>query len=147
MTNVVLVARKLATLDDHLQRLRQRRPLTVDVFERDLLLQDAIAMSVLVIVQEAMDIALHIASDEGWPLASTYREAFAALEQHGIMDAGLAASMTGTAQLRNRIAHGYASVDAARLWSELPAGMVAFQAFAAAIATFLGRPRAGDAPA
>jgi uncharacterized protein YutE (UPF0331/DUF86 family) len=147
LTNVVLVARKLATLDDHLQRLRQRRPQTVEIFERELLLQDAIAMSVLVIVQEAMDIALHISSDEGWPLASTYREAFAALEQHGIIDAGLAASMTGTAQLRNRIAHGYASVDAARLWAELPAGMRAFEAFAAAIATYLARAPANDGPA
>ena len=42
----------------------------------DLLLQDAVSMGVLVVVQEAMDIALHIASDEGWELAQTYRDAF-----------------------------------------------------------------------
>ena len=59
------------------------------------------------------------------------------LEQHGIIDAGLAASLTNTAQLRNRIAHGYATVDVARVWNELPSGVVAFEAFAAAIASFL----------
>jgi uncharacterized protein YutE (UPF0331/DUF86 family) len=77
LTNVALVARKLAALDDHLGRLKERRPATFEAFAGDLLLQDAMAMSILVVVQKAMDIALHIASDEGWPLASTYREASA----------------------------------------------------------------------
>lgn len=139
MTNAELVTRKLATLDEHLQRLRQRRPQTVELLERDSLLQDVIAMSILVIVQEAMDIALHIASDAGWPLASTYREAFAVLAQRGVIDASLVPSLSGTAQLRNRIAHGYVSVDVARVWAELPAGIAAFEAYAAAIATFLPR--------
>jgi uncharacterized protein YutE (UPF0331/DUF86 family) len=99
VTNVALVARKLAVLDEH--------------------------------------IALHIASDEGWELASTYRGAFDVLAQRKVIDAGLAASLGNTAQLRNRIAHGYASVDAARLWTELPTGIAAFTAFAAAIGLFL----------
>ena len=141
---MALVARKLAALDDHLGRLKERRPPTFEAFTSNLLLQDAMAMSILVVVQEAMDIALHIASDEGWPLASTYREAFAILAQHGIIDAPLAASLSGTAQLRNRIAHGYATVDVARVWSELPVGIAAFEAFAAAIATFLGTLPKGD---
>ena len=144
MTNVILVARKLAILEDHLRRLRERRPATADVFEKDLLLQDAIALGILVVVQEAMDIALHIASDEGWELASTYREAFAVLERHGVIASPLTTAMSGTAQLRNRIAHGYASVDAARVWAELPAGIAAFDAYAAAIAAFLGKSRTND---
>ena len=37
-------------------------------------------------------------------------------------------------QLRNRIAHGYGTVDVARIWSELPSGIIAFEAFAGAIA-------------
>ncbi len=66
MTNVVLVVRKLATLEEHLRRLRERRPADVAAFRADALLQDAVALSMLVVVQEAIDIALHIASDEGW---------------------------------------------------------------------------------
>lgn len=100
-------------------------------------------MGILVVVQEAVDIALHIASDEGWALASTYREAFGVLAQHGVIDATLAASLGGTAQLRNRIAHGYATVDAERVWAELPTGIAAFESFASAIALFLAGCRAG----
>lgn len=139
MTNVVLVARKLATLEEHLRRLRERRPAELAVFRADSLLQDAVALSVLVVVQEAIDIALHIASDEGWEHASTYREAFITLERHGILDAALTAQLAAAAQLRNRIAHGYASLDVERLWGELPEGIAAFSAFAARVAAFIAR--------
>src|SRR5450432_3539730 len=118
MTNVALVTRKLAIVALHLARLRERRPLDVTRFKEDALVQDAVSLGVLVVVQECMDIALHIASDEGWELASTYREAFVVLERHGVIDAALATSLGNAAQLRNRIAHGYASLDAERLWQE-----------------------------
>jgi uncharacterized protein YutE (UPF0331/DUF86 family) len=139
VTNVALVARKLAVLTEHVRRLEERRPAESASFERDLVLQDAMSMSVLVVVQESMDIALHIASDEGWELAATYREAFEVLARHGVIDAPLASSLAGSAHLRNRIAHGYASLDVTRMWSELPSGIASFKAFAAAISAFLER--------
>jgi uncharacterized protein YutE (UPF0331/DUF86 family)/predicted nucleotidyltransferase len=138
--NVALVAKKLGVLEEHLRRLRERRPADVAAFVADTLLQDAIAMSVLVAVQEATDIALHIASDEGWELAPTYREGFGVLARHGVIDEALADSLGAAAKLRNRIAHGYASMDPARLWNELPDGIATFAAFAAAISEFLQRP-------
>ncbi len=139
MTNVALVSRKLAVLEEHLRRLQQRRPADVAALVADPLLQDAIAMSLLVVVQEATDIALHIASDEGWELASTYREGFDVLERHGVIAPPLAASLGGAAQLRNRIAHGYATLDAERLWNELPLGIASFGEFARSVAAFLVR--------
>jgi len=139
VTNAGLVARKLAVLREHVRRLRERRPVDAATFRNDLLVQDAVAMGVLVAVQEAMDIALHIASDEGWELAATYRDAFVVLARHGVIDPQLATSLAGAAQLRNRIAHGYATVDADRLWAELPGGVAAFDAYAAAIAAFIQR--------
>ena len=140
MTNVPLVVRKLSVMQEHLRRLRERRPAELSTFKADTLLQDAVAMSVLVVVQEAMDIALHIASDEGWELAATYRDAFVVLERHGVLSTTLATSLGGAAQLRNRIAHGYATMDAERLWAELPRGIASFDEFAAAVSAFLQRP-------
>jgi uncharacterized protein YutE (UPF0331/DUF86 family) len=137
VTNVVLVVRKLASLEEHLRRLRERRPEDLAAFRTDALLQDAVALSVLVVVQEAIDIALHIASDEGWEHASSYRDSFVTLERHGLLDAALTARLAAAAQLRNRIAHGYSSLDVDRLWTELPDGIAAFSAFAARVAAFL----------
>ena len=137
MTNVELVTKKLATITEHLRRLRERRPDDVVALRRDPLLQDAIAMGLLVAVQECMDIALHIASDEGWELASTYRDAFTVLARRGVIDDAVSASLGNVAQLRNRIAHGYATLDIDRIWEELPSGISAFERFASAIAKFL----------
>jgi uncharacterized protein YutE (UPF0331/DUF86 family) len=137
MTNAALVERKLGVVLEHLTRLKARRPERLTEFCENLLLQDAISMSVMVIVQEALDIALHIASDEGWELAPTYREAFVVLATHEVVDVALAQALGRAAQLRNRIAHGYATLDVKRLWAELPDGVAAFDAFARAIALFV----------
>lgn len=143
MTNAALVAKKLAVMQEHLRRLRERRPPEASLLEADLLLQDAVAMSLLVVVQEALDIALHIASDEGWEVAGTSREAFSVLARHGVIDDALASSIAGAAHLRNRIAHGYASIDVERLWTELPAGIAAFTAYGGAVAAFLQAATSG----
>ncbi len=91
-------------------------------------------MGILVAVQESTDIALHIASDSGWELGSTYRDAFVVLARHGVIDEALANGLGDIAQLRNRIAHGYASVDVERVWRELPPGIATFEAFTRAVA-------------
>lgn len=142
VTNVALVGRKLGLLLEHLRRLRERRPAQLPALRDDLLLQDAMAMGVLVVTQESMDIALHIAADEGWELASTYRDSFMVLARHGVIEGELATALASAAQLRNRIAHGYASLDVERLWSELPSGVTAFESYAGAIAAFLRKTAA-----
>jgi uncharacterized protein YutE (UPF0331/DUF86 family) len=134
LTNAELVARKLVVLEEHLRRLRERRPADLATLRADALLQDGIAMSLMVALQEAMDIALHIASDEGWELATTYRDAFLVLARHNVVPEELARSLGEIAQLRNRIAHGYATVDVERVWTELPGGIASFDSYARAIA-------------
>ena len=48
--------------------------------------------------------------------------------------APLEPSLARMVSLRNRIAHGYASVDVDRLWTELPVGLEALDAYATAVA-------------
>lgn len=143
MTDPALVFAKLTTMREHTRRIEQRRPGALDAFKADIDRQDALALSVMVALQEASDIALHIAADAGWGIASSYAESFDLLSRHGVIDAGLARRMGEIASLRNRIAHGYASVDAERIWREAPAGIVAMMEFAAAIAAFLA-PQGGN---
>ena len=139
MTDPALVLAKLTTLEDHVQRVERRLAEAGDVqrFRLDLDRQDALALSLIVALQEAADIALHIASDAGWGVASSYSQSFEVLSSHGVIDTDLCARMIGIATLRNRIAHGYGSVDFERIWHEAPHGMTALRAFAAAIAAYL----------
>jgi uncharacterized protein YutE (UPF0331/DUF86 family) len=137
MTNADLVARKLATLREHLARIRRRRTATADELRDDVDRLDALSLSLLVVVQEAVDIAYHLASDEGWGAPASHREGFELLARHGVVDGALAAQLAIAAQVRNRIAHGYSTVDVERLWAEIPNGIATFERFAVAIAKHL----------
>lgn len=139
MTDVGLVLAKLTILREHVDRMARRRPGTLDAFRTDINLQHGLALSLLVALQEAADIALHIASDEGWGVASSYAESFELLARRGVVEPALARRMADMASLRNRIAHGYGSVDFELLWRETPDGIVALGDYAAAVAAFLGR--------
>lgn len=129
----ILVTRKLAALRDHIERMRRRRPARLEDLKPDLDLQDAIAMSLLVAVQTALDIALHFVAEEGVGVPASYAEAFTIIEQKGLVPADVAERLRRMAALRNRIAHGYASVDFGKIWAELPDGLEAFDAFARAL--------------
>ncbi|MEO6597743.1 MAG: DUF86 domain-containing protein [Planctomycetota bacterium] len=138
MTDRVIVMRKLSALAEHTARLRRRRPAAVEALRDDVDLQDALAMSLVVCVQSALDIALHIASDEGFGIPATYSGAFQMLADRGVLATATSRQLGAMAALRHRIAHGYASVDFARIWQELPDGIAAFDTFAREIAVHLG---------
>ena len=117
--------------------MERRRAATLPEFRGDIDHQDALALSLLVALQEAADIALHIASDEGWGVATSYASSFDLLARRGVIDEDLAARLVGVAALRNRVAHGYAAVDVERIWREVPDGVATLRAYAGAIARFI----------
>ena len=134
MTDRDVVFRKLSSMREHVARMRRRRPVDVESFRADVDRQDAIGMSLLVAVQDALDIALHIAADEGWGVPASYAESFAMLARHGVIEPMLATALASMAALRNRLAHGYGTADMDRIWAELPAGLAALEELASAIA-------------
>lgn len=134
MTDAGVVLRKLATMREHVRRARRRRPSSVELLAQDADLQDALSMSVLVAVQEAIDIAFHLVTGMGLGVPASNAEVFELLAKSEVIDSELAQQLTRATALRNRIAHGYASLDVERLWRELPDGLAAFDRFAAAVA-------------
>jgi len=137
MTDAELVMRKLAVMREHVTRARRRRPADVVTLRADVDLQDALSMSILVAIQEAIDIAFHVVADEGWGAPASYAESFESLARHGVMDIALADALTRGVGLRNRLAHAYATLDIDRLWTDLPAGLDALDRYAEAIARFV----------
>jgi uncharacterized protein YutE (UPF0331/DUF86 family) len=138
VTDPGLVLHKLGVLREHVERVRRRRPASAALLRADVDRQDALAMSLLVAVQEAIDVAFHIVADEGWGVPSSYADGFDLLARHAVIDSGLAGELARVVGVRHRIAHGYASIDADRLWSELPAGLDTLDRYALAIARFAG---------
>jgi uncharacterized protein YutE (UPF0331/DUF86 family) len=134
LTDPLVLVQKLAMLREHLSRIRTRRPATATEFASDTLVQDAIALNLLVAAQEAADIAIHIAVDEAWGVPGSHREAFELIALHGVITTEHARELAGVVAVRNRIAHGYGSVDTDRIWAELPAGLDALDRYVEAIA-------------
>jgi uncharacterized protein YutE (UPF0331/DUF86 family) len=139
VTDREVVLRKLTSIREHVARIRRRRAVELAVFKADVDRQDALSMSLLVAVQDALDVALHMAADEGWGVPASYAESFSLLAAHGVIDAPLSTDLARMATLRNRLAHGYATVDVERIWQEIPAGVDALDAFTGAIAAWLSR--------
>lgn len=137
MTDKELVLRKLAILREHASRAARRRPADLEAFKRDDDAQDALAMSLFVALQEAIDVAFHIDADEGWSTPASNAESFETLATHAVIDRELADKLVVTVRIRNRLAHGYATVDVERVWRELPDGLAQLESYAAAVTKWL----------
>ena len=77
-------------------------------------------------------------SADPYPPADDYGSAFSTLAAHGRIDAELASGMRQAAGLRNLIAHGYASIDPARVYDEGREGIPGIRRFLDAVARRAG---------
>ena len=139
MTDRRLLLKKVARLHENLRLLEQRRPPSVDEFRsRDQ--QDLAAIAFIVAMQEAIDLATHVAVDDGLGLPGSYGESFLLLGRHGVIAPEHAQQLSRMVQVRNRIVHGYMSMDFDVFWRDLPTGIAALDEFAVALALRAGPP-------
>jgi uncharacterized protein YutE (UPF0331/DUF86 family) len=143
VTDRELILYKLGELRRQLARARRRRGDPAAPLTSDEDVQDALMLSVLVALQEAVDCAFHIAVDDDLGVPASNSEAFARLASAGVIPKDLATTLADGARLRNRIAHGYTTVDPERFWRELPEGLDALDQFASRLAAHVGDAGAG----
>lgn len=137
VTDAGLLLHKIERVRAQADVVDERRPASADVLASDHLLRDALALALIVAVQEAIDIAYHLCAGEAWGVPDSHASAFDLLAEHGVVPRETADLLVGMARLPNRIAHGYASVDHARVWEELPDGIAALRRYAQDVATWL----------
>jgi len=131
-----LVRRKVASARAYLEEaesLAQRSQLTNDQHDRDLA-----AFYLFLAVQDVIDMAAHWLAEAGWHPPAEAGEAFDVLAAHKAIPGDLASALRGAVGLRNRIAHGYASIDHERIFAELPDGAHHLRAFLLAVAEAAG---------
>jgi len=98
-------------------------------FLADVKSRDLATFYLFLAIQECIDLAAHWVADAGWKVPDEAGAAFDLLAEHGELDRDLAVALRGTVGLRNRIAHGYASVDHQRVHQEYRSGAVALRKF------------------
>ena len=87
-------------------------------------------------VQSAADIASHVIADEGWPAATTLAQGFERLQDRGVLTSATAQALARALGLRNVVAHGYAGVDTALVFTAATSGLDDLERFAREVAAW-----------
>jgi uncharacterized protein YutE (UPF0331/DUF86 family) len=67
-------------------------------------------------IQNCIDIAAHIVSDEDLGIVGSTNELFYALQKNGYLDAALTEKMVASVGFRNLIVHEYGNVDLKKVY-------------------------------
>lgn len=129
MVKVDVVSRKLARASAWLNDAEELLARPAEEFLADGKSRDLAAFYLFLAIQESIDLAAHWVSDAGWDVPDDAGSTFDLLAEHGAMERDLAIALRGAVGLRNRIAHGYASVDHERLHQEYRGGVEALRLF------------------
>jgi uncharacterized protein YutE (UPF0331/DUF86 family) len=70
-------------------------------------------------VESALDIANHLIADAAFEAPETYRDAFAILARHGVLDDDLARRLQSWAGMRNVLVHVYLDIDHGLTWDAI----------------------------
>ena len=111
MVDKELVLSKASTIKHHCKRIRQKINVGVEVFLSDNDLQDIVVFNLQMAIQNCIDIAAHIVSEEGYGVPGSANDMFYMLEENGLMTAELVEKMVKAIGLRNLIVHEYGKIN------------------------------------
>lgn len=115
MVDSALLAQKVATVRDAVERVREMLPADVERFKTERTAREVVVLNLFVAVQECLSLATHWLADEGWDVPHGYREVFTTLAEHDVIEPALAARLASASGLRNLIAHRYGVLDWVRI--------------------------------
>lgn len=138
MVKIDVVAKKLARAKAWLDDAEKVFTLPPESFLAEDRERDLALFYLFLAIQECIDLAAHWVSDAGWDVPDDAASTFELLAANDAIEDDLATALRGAVGLRNRIAHGYASIDAARVQNEFRPGAQALRRFLALAGTEAG---------
>ncbi len=133
MVRADVASKKIARAVAWLDSAEERYSLPAEALRADPEGRDLAAFHLFLAIQEAIDLAAHWVADAGWTPPDDVGSTFDVLAAHGGIASHLADEMRAIVRVRNRIAHGYASIDQDRIHAEAPAGIAHMREFLAAV--------------
>ena len=112
-----LIITKAGTVKAHLDRIADKVGTNLQLFIRDVDRQDIVAFNLHLAVENCIDIAAHIISENGWGVPGSASEMFYLLEEKGFVESALTERMIKAVGLRNLIVHEYGDIDLKRLFT------------------------------
>lgn len=111
-----LIMAKASSVRRHCRRIIERADVNFEVFETDLNRQESILFNLQMAIQNCIDIAAHIVSEEGYGVPGSSNDMFYMLEENHLIDQPLTEKMVKAVGLRNLIVHEYAKIDLSQIF-------------------------------
>ena len=102
---------KISALEKHLARVQAKSEAGLPAFLDDLDRQESVLFNLQMAIQNCIDLAAHIVSEEGLGVAGSTNELFYLLEEQGIIGRAMSEKMVMAVGFRNLVVHEYGKVD------------------------------------
>ena len=106
-----IIAEKVDAAQRNINRIENRRGEAFETFNSSEDVQDIVILHLMQAVQNCVDLASHIVTDEELGLASSTRDFFYILSESKIISSDLREKMIKAVGFRNLAAHEYAKLD------------------------------------
>ncbi len=106
-----IILNKTSKVHHHLNRIRRKREISLEDFLMDLDRQEIILFNLQMAVQNCIDIAAHIISDDELGMAGSTSEMFYILQENAYLTFELAEKMVAAVGFRNIAVHEYGNID------------------------------------
>jgi uncharacterized protein YutE (UPF0331/DUF86 family) len=133
-----VVGKKLSRATRWLDRAEEKLSRPPAEFLSDDDSQDLASFHLFLAIQECIDLAAHWVADAGWGSPDESGGMFSLLRDRGVIDTDLATKLRQAVGLRNRIAHGYSTVDHEQIQNEYREGVMALRRFLGLVADEAG---------
>lgn len=134
MVDADILRRRIEALLSYLKRLERFGSLERQHFIDDADTHHLAERYLHLAIESALDIANHLIADAGLDSPETYRDAFAILARHGVIDAALGVRLQGWAGFRNILVHAYLAIDHGIAWNAIVHDLHDLRALAATAA-------------
>ena len=111
MVDKDLILAKAGSVKSHLNRVFEKRDVELDNFIKDIDRQEIILFNIQTAVQNCIDIAAHIISEESFGVPGSTTEMLYILEKNGYLDNDLTQKMVKAVGFRNLIVHEYGKIE------------------------------------
>jgi uncharacterized protein YutE (UPF0331/DUF86 family) len=111
MTDTDLMLAKAGSVKKHMGRAKEKCGEKLADFLNDTDRQDIVLFNLQMAIQNCVDMAAHIVSEEGFGVAGSVNEMFYMLEENGYLPAEITEKMVKAAGFRNLIAHEYGRLE------------------------------------
>ena len=115
MVDKELILAKASSIKRHCNRIIDKSNVKVDEFKTDIDRQESVLFNLHMAIQNCIDIAAHIVSEEGYGVPGSSNEMFYLLEENGLLERPLTEKMVKAVGLRNLIVHEYGKLDLKRI--------------------------------